>query len=128
MCHFAISGLVCVYVGGKFDFYTGFGRHRQLIFDFFGIVFRNLSGVFYHYLYWILPECGRVGVRKGWGENEEKESCVYHYFIPVIYAVFVYILWGTDRNIGGLCGWKGNGQLGGNFYTVLIFPCYSMKC
>lgn len=117
----AISGLVCVYVGGKFDFYTGFGRHRQLIFDFFGIVFRNLSGVFYHYLYWILPECGRVGVRKGWGENEEKESCVLSLFYSShICCLCIYPV-GTDRNIGGLCGWKGNGQLGGNFIQFLYF-------
>lgn len=43
-------------------FIRGSGGTGNLFSDFFGIVFRNLSGVFYHYLYWILPECGRTGI------------------------------------------------------------------
>ncbi len=49
-----------------------------------------------------------MGVRKGWGENEEKESCVLSLFYSShICCLCIYPV-GTDRNIGGLCGWKGN--------------------
>ncbi len=49
-----------------------------------------------------------MGVRKGWGENEEKESCVLSLFHSGhICCLCIYPV-GTDRNIGGLCGWKGN--------------------
>lgn len=52
---------------------------------------------------------------------KKKNRAFYRYFIPVIYAVFVYILWELTGTIGGLCGWKGNGQLGGNFIQFLYF-------
>ena len=46
---------------------------------------------------------------------KKKNRAFYRYFIPVIYAVFVYILWELTGTL------KDNGQLGGNFIQFLYF-------
>ncbi len=69
-----------------------------------------------------------MGVRKGWGENEEKKNRAFivisfgHICCLCIYPV------GTDRNIGGLWVGKVMDNWEENFIQFLYFPCYSMKC
>lgn len=62
-----------------------------------------------------------MGVRKGWGENEEKESCVLSLFYSVIYAVFVYILWELTGTLVAYVVGKVMDNLGGNFIQFLYF-------
>ena len=108
MCVLQLAGLV-LFIGllvVSLTFIGGSGGTGNLFFDFFGIVF----GIYLvYFIITYIGFCRNVeewGGKKGWGENEEKESCVLSLFHSGHICYLCIYPVGTDRNIGGLSGWK----------------------